>query len=93
MKLPDALMRSGSPKEGASIFVIGGVMKITNGYYTTDNSDLYMHVIVKYQNPTYIKANISLFYKYGEYKGVRVEKKNYKIEKKNITHWKPYIKE
>lgn len=65
-------------------------MRIESGYYTTDNSDLYLHIKVKHQTEEYVKGKIQLFYKYGEYKGVRVEKKNYKIQKKNITHWKSY---
>lgn len=65
-------------------------MKITSGYYTTDNSDLYLHISVKYQNDKYVKGKVKLFYKFGEYKGYMVEAKNYKIEKKNIQHWKVY---
>ena len=60
---------------------------ITKGFYTTDNSDLFMLVIPTYQNDETLKAKISLFYKKYKFKYV-IEIKNYRIEKKNILHWK-----
>ncbi len=65
-------------------------MKIRSGYYTTDTSDLYFNVRVKYQNEQYVKAKVQLFYKYGELKDTLIEQKNYKIQKKNIGHWKQH---
>ena len=62
-----------------------------SGYYTTDNSDLYFKVSIKSQNDESIEAEVSLYYKKGEYKDHEIEtNENYKIMKKNITHWKRY---
>ncbi len=64
---------------------------IKSGLYTTDNSDLYMKVRVKYRSPKgYFKAKVSLHYKFGSYKGFMVEEGNYKIYYKYISHWKAY---
>jgi len=63
---------------------------LRKNYYTTDNSDLYWSFVPKYKNETYVKCKIILYYKYGEYKGTPVEIKNYKLEHKNIQHWKIY---
>lgn len=66
------------------------MMNIKSGYYTTDGSDLYLHISVKYQNDEYVKGKVKLFYKKGDYKDYMLEEKNYKMLKKNIGHWKPY---
>ena len=63
---------------------------ISKGYYTTDNSDLYMFVEPKYKGADYMKCKITLFYKLGSAKGVMLEKKNYKVYYKNISHWVRY---
>ena len=65
-------------------------MKIKSGYYTTNSSDLYLHISVKYQNDEYVKGKVKLFYKKGDYKDFMLEEKTYKMLKKNIEHWKPY---
>lgn len=66
-------------------------MRMKRGFYTITNSDLYLEFIPKYYGDGYIKAKIRLFYKYGKYKDVMIEQKNYKIYDKDITHWKKYV--
>jgi len=63
---------------------------IHKGYYTTTNSDLYFYVVPRYRGKEYIKCRIVLYYKHGIYKDTLVESKNYKVYKKNITHWIGY---
>lgn len=64
---------------------------IQSGTYTTDKSDLYMKVSVKYRSPKgYFKAKVSLYYKYSTYKDQLIETGKYKIYYKNITHWKEW---
>ena len=60
-------------------------------YYTLDNSDLYWSFVPKYKNETYVKAKVILMYKYGKYKGLPIEQKNYKLLWKNIQHWKVHV--
>lgn len=62
-------------------------MRLTKGTYTTDNSDLKVEVIkVSYQTPEYARIKINL---YNKYNGIVYEtRKNYKVLKKNISHWR-----
>ena len=62
-------------------------LKIRKGFYTTENSDLFVHVVVvAYENEQYIKAKIQLSNKKN---GIIYDRRPryLKIFKKNITHW------
>lgn len=63
---------------------------LRKNYYTIENSDLYWSFVPKYKTETYVKAKVTLMYKYGKYKGTPVESKNYKLLWENIQHWKIY---
>ena len=64
-------------------------MIITKGLYVTDNTDLLIEVInIPYQNTEYIKMKVNLSNKRN---GIVYEtRKNYKVYRKNIPHWKRY---
>ena len=55
--------------------------------YTADNTDLKVKIInIRYQNDKYARVKLTLVNKRN---GIVYEvNKNYKIYKKNITHWK-----
>lgn len=57
------------------------------GEYTADNTDLIAHIVkVQYQSEEYAKVKLHLINKKN---GIVYEMyKNYKIYKKNITHWR-----
>ena len=61
-------------------------MKITEGRYTTENSELLLVVNrVKYECHSYIKVDISL---YNRNNGIFYSRtKNHKLYKNNINHW------
>ena len=70
-------------------------MNIRKGFYTTENSDLLIHVVnVAYQNDEYVKAKIQLSNKKNSIV-YDTRPKYYKILKNNITHWfrtdSPYL--
>lgn len=60
--------------------------------YSADNTDLIADIIkVQYQTEEYAKVKMNLINKKN---GIVYEvRRNYKIYKKNITHWKRYEKE
>lgn len=60
------------------------------GYYTIDNSDLYLYFVPKYTSDTYVKGKVTLFYKKGTMKGTILETKNYKLYLDKIQHWERY---
>lgn len=59
---------------------------MNKGYYTIDNSDLYWY----YKPRSKGKATVTLFYKYGIYKDMMVDKDTYVINEDRIRHWKEY---
>lgn len=62
-------------------------MNIRKGFYTTENSDLLIHIVnVAFQNEIYVKAKIILSNKRN---GIIYDTrpKYYKVLKENITHW------
>lgn len=62
-------------------------MQLTRGTWTADNSDLNVEILkVSYQKDTYARIKINL---YNKHNGIVYETRaNYKVWKKNITHWK-----
>jgi len=64
-----------------------------SGLYTTDSSDFYLLISIKYQNEDYVKSKISLCYKKGLYEDHCIERKNYKLYKSKIKHWKVHNRE
>ena len=61
------------------------------GYYTIDNSDLYLYYIPRASiSENTVEATIMLFYKKGDYKDNIVERKTYLINLNSIKHWRSY---
>ena len=64
-------------------------MIITKGIYTTNNSDLNIHVLnVAYRCADYVKAKIMIVNKRN---GIVYDTRYYKLYYKNITHWIKYL--
>jgi len=62
-------------------------MRMTKAFYTTDNSDLLIHVIaIPYQNTEYAKVKLRLSNKKN---GIAYDTrpKHHKVYFKNIVHW------
>jgi D-lyxose ketol-isomerase len=60
-------------------------MKISKGFYTTNNSDLTIQVInIAYSNEEYTKARIKLI---NTKNGIVYEEKYYKLYHEKISHW------
>ena len=59
------------------------------GYYTTDNSDLYLYFRPIEETETEVKAFVTLFYK-KNYHQVK-EPELLTLDKKRISIWKSYV--
>ncbi len=61
-------------------------MRKNRGYYTIDTSDLYWY----YDPKTNLVAEVTLYKKKGDWKGIALERKCYNIIQKRIQHWESY---
>lgn len=67
------------------------MLRLTKGLYTTDTSDIIIDIIkVGYQNDKYAKIKVNLINKHNDI--VYEQRRNYKVWKHRITHWKQYNK-
>lgn len=60
------------------------------GFFTVDHNATYFHCRPVYYGNGYFKAKITFYYKSESLNGIPLQKGNYKIYYKNVTHWKRY---
>jgi len=65
---------------------------LKKGYYTCDICETYWLVVPMSYSEDQVNARVVMYYKNGEYKDTELEVSRFKLDYKNITHWKEYIK-